>query len=395
MDCVSRRKSRPVLCPPPRSQWLGVHAQVACLVVRVRRRVPELVVVHFVARTQDCLPRLRVAPVRQARPSILRAAQQCNNRRMDCSACLAVCGGVMTGDAYLFHRLGGFSGGVSLAEPLLPASSLTRNTRNRVQDVQEGAVHLYRLSFLSFLGAFLLNAIERNQAADGPPGRMAPPPFGGRIKMNGADRHPALDARAGRGLYHHRSRAHYTRPPCPSFKRAFSAPVPQVAFVTRRTTLRRRREPACSFYFTISRSPSSLASCLRTRAQHAAHALTRASLNLACGCHPIFVVARALCGTVRSAIGSHECEFCDSTHQVHLIEVRGSVSFVSVCWSPPGPSRAIGHGPSRAIVGDSARPPGRAAACSQQAMPSQAPERNDKAPCLVTYDRGVSLLVSS
>ena len=28
-----------------------------------------------------------------------------------------------------FHRLGGFSGGVSLDEPLLPASSLTRNTR--------------------------------------------------------------------------------------------------------------------------------------------------------------------------------------------------------------------------------------------------------------------------
>ena len=37
---------------------------------------------------------------------------------------------VMTGDAYLFHRLGGFSGGVLLDEPLLPASSLTRNTRN-------------------------------------------------------------------------------------------------------------------------------------------------------------------------------------------------------------------------------------------------------------------------
>ena len=29
-----------------------------------------------------------------------------------------------------FHRLGGFSGGVSLAEPPLPASSLTRNARN-------------------------------------------------------------------------------------------------------------------------------------------------------------------------------------------------------------------------------------------------------------------------
>ena len=39
-------------------------------------------------------------------------------------------GGVTTGDAYLFDRLGGFSGGVLLDEPLLPASSLTRNTRN-------------------------------------------------------------------------------------------------------------------------------------------------------------------------------------------------------------------------------------------------------------------------
>ena len=34
-------------------------------------------------------------------------------------------GGVTTGDAYLFDRLGGFGGGVSLDEPLLPASSLT------------------------------------------------------------------------------------------------------------------------------------------------------------------------------------------------------------------------------------------------------------------------------
>ena len=39
----------------------------------------------------------------------------------------------MTGGAYLFHRLGGFSGGVLLDEPLLPASSLTRNTRNALQ----------------------------------------------------------------------------------------------------------------------------------------------------------------------------------------------------------------------------------------------------------------------
>ena len=46
---------------------------------------------------------------------------------------LLFAGGVMTGDAYLFGRLGGFSGGVSLAEPLLPASSLTRNTRNTLK----------------------------------------------------------------------------------------------------------------------------------------------------------------------------------------------------------------------------------------------------------------------
>ena len=32
-----------------------------------------------------------------------------------------------------FDRLGGFSGGVSLDEPLLPASSLTRNTRNTAE----------------------------------------------------------------------------------------------------------------------------------------------------------------------------------------------------------------------------------------------------------------------
>ena len=53
-----------------------------------------------------------------------------------------------------------------------------------------------------------------------------------------------------------------------SFKRAFSAPVPQVAFGTRRTALRRRREPADSFYFTISRSFSSLAPRLRAHSTH-------------------------------------------------------------------------------------------------------------------------------
>ena len=57
--------------------------------------------------------------------------------RISCGVCWTVAlallfAGVTTGDAYLFDRLGGFSGGVSLAEPLLPASSLTRNTRNTV-----------------------------------------------------------------------------------------------------------------------------------------------------------------------------------------------------------------------------------------------------------------------
>ena len=42
---------------------------------------------------------------------------------------------VTPGDAYLFHRLGGFSGGVSLVEPLLLASSLTRSTRNTGTEV--------------------------------------------------------------------------------------------------------------------------------------------------------------------------------------------------------------------------------------------------------------------
>ena len=87
-----------------------------------------------------------------------------------------------------------------------------------------------------------------------------------------------------------RSRVHYTRPPCPTFKRAFSAPAPQVAFVTRRTALRRRREPVDSFYFTISRSPSSLASCLR------AHSSTQHAAPPSKASH-LFVV-RALCASV-------------------------------------------------------------------------------------------------
>ena len=54
--------------------------------------------------------------------------------------------------------------------------------------------------------------------------------------------------------------------------------------------------------------------------------------------------------------------------QVHLIEVEGSVSFVSVCcvcWSPPGPSRvrttaASPPGPSQVTAGDGFQPPARA-----------------------------------
>ena len=46
------------------------------------------------------------------------------------SAQKGVTSSICHGPGHLFHRLGGFSGGVSLAEPLLPASSLTRNTRN-------------------------------------------------------------------------------------------------------------------------------------------------------------------------------------------------------------------------------------------------------------------------
>ena len=87
---------RPLLSTPGSPNPRLAHGPVRCLCVSVR--------VHQI-------PRLRV----------------CACARV----CSAVCGGgVTTGDAYLFHRLGGFSGGVSLDEPLLPASSLTRNTRN-------------------------------------------------------------------------------------------------------------------------------------------------------------------------------------------------------------------------------------------------------------------------
>ena len=54
-----------------------------------------------------------------------------------------------TGDAYLFDRLGGFSGGVSLDEPLLPASSLTRNTRNMCFSDERGVMRGDVSCFLS------------------------------------------------------------------------------------------------------------------------------------------------------------------------------------------------------------------------------------------------------
>ena len=54
--------------------------------------------------------------------------------RVSCGACWTVAlallfAGVTTGDAYLFDRLGGFSGGVSLDEPLLPASSNSKYSK--------------------------------------------------------------------------------------------------------------------------------------------------------------------------------------------------------------------------------------------------------------------------
>ena len=101
---------------------------------------------------------------------------------------------------------------------------------------------------------------EYHCVADGP-GRMAPPPLGGRIKANGAYRHPALGARG------------------------------VVAFVTRRTALRRRREPAGSFCSTIPRSPSSLASRLR------AHSTQRAPWPARHSIWPAGVVC-ALCASV-------------------------------------------------------------------------------------------------
>ena len=150
------------------------------------------------------------------------------------------------------------------------------------------------------------------------PGRIAPPSLGDRIKMNGAYRHPALpaplDAR-GMVCIADRSRTYYTRPPCPSFKRAFSAPVSQVAFGNWKTALRRRREPADSFYFTISRSSSSLASRLRAQStQHAARFLTRVTrfglrvsptfLLLSVLCAPLFVRRSSQCDSFSRGAGA-------------------------------------------------------------------------------------------
>ena len=108
---------------------------------------------------------------------------------------------------------------------------------------------------------------------------------------------------------YHRSRAHYTRPPCPSFKRAFSAPVPQVAFVTRRTALRRTTTaPGTRLFIPLHYTPIPLfVRVLLARAQHAARALTRASLkfglrvspNFCCFvavlCAPLFVRRSSQC----------------------------------------------------------------------------------------------------
>ena len=70
--------------------------------------------------------------------------------------------------------------------------------------------------------------------------------------MNGAYRHPALDAR---GVVCIAEAARITRDRPARPLKSFSAPVSQVALGTRRTALGRRRERADSFYFAISRPP--------------------------------------------------------------------------------------------------------------------------------------------
>ena len=169
------------------------------------------------------------------------------------------------------------------------------------------------LSLFSFLRAFLLTVVKRNQGftlhqcvADGP-GRMAPPPLGDRIKMNGAYRHPALDARV-------------------------VVCIAKAARITRDRPARPLNAPSLLMFAgggirnsedRTTTAPGTrwiiLLHCILTpffarvplaRAQHAARALARASLNLACGCHPFFCcpcsVRLCLSAAVRNAIGSHE-----------------------------------------------------------------------------------------
>ena len=62
------------------------------------------------------------------------------------------------------YRLGGFSGGVSLDEPLLPASSLTRNTRN-ARTVPPFCLWLsLQLESPNLLFPFCLSGVEVTQA---------------------------------------------------------------------------------------------------------------------------------------------------------------------------------------------------------------------------------------
>ena len=94
-----------------------------------------------------------------------------------------------------------------------------------------------------------------------------------------------------------RASKYCTWPSCPSFKRAFSAPVLQVALGTRRTAQGRRRKSADSLYFTIlSRSPSSLNPRLRACSTQRVSWLARHSIwpagethFLSVLCAPLFV----------------------------------------------------------------------------------------------------------
>ena len=107
-----------------------------------------------------------------------------------------------------------------------------------------------------------------------------------------------------------RSRAHYTRPPCPSFKRAFSAPVPQVAFGTRRTALHNGAGNPLIYFTSLYPNPflRSRPACARTaRSARPDPRVTQFGLRVSpnfccCPCS----VRLCLSVAVRSAIGSHE-----------------------------------------------------------------------------------------